>query len=120
MDPDPRRRTNNTGYSPILVTTVVSTPDLLVPSRLPQRPQVDGEVVGRAEGVGVVVAQHPPIPGQGVLVQHPRRRMLPQRPQVVGEAGGRGEGVGVVVTVCPPLAGQRVLVQFPRLPIVAE
>src|SRR3954470_22365487 len=34
-----------------------------------QRAQVDGEPVGRGEGVGVVVAQHPAEPGEGVVLE---------------------------------------------------
>ena len=36
---------------------------------LPQLAQVDGEVIGGDQGVGVVLAQHPALAVQGVLVQ---------------------------------------------------
>ncbi len=39
------------------------------PLVLTQPAQVDGEVVGRAEGVGVVLAQDPAAAGEGVLVE---------------------------------------------------
>jgi len=48
---------------------------------LSQRVQVGGEVAGGDEGVGVVLAQHAAVPGQGVFVQLPRRLVLAQRVQ---------------------------------------
>jgi hypothetical protein len=62
----------------------------------------------------VVVAQDPPLAGQGVLVQLPRPLMLPQRAQVDGAVTDGAKGIGVVVAQDPPLAGQGVLVQLPR------
>ena len=48
---------------------------------LAQRAQVDGEVVGRGEGVGVVVAQDPAAAGEGVLVRgRGPARARPARP----------------------------------------
>ena len=44
--------------------------------------QVAGEVVGRGEGVGVVVAQDPPAAGEGVLVEGAGLLVLAQRVQV--------------------------------------
>ena len=43
-----------------------------------QRGQVAGEVVGRGEGVGVVVAQDPPAAGEGVLVEGAGLLVAPQ------------------------------------------
>lgn len=55
------------------------------------------EVVGRAEGVGVVVAQDPAAAGEGVLVEGTSLLVLAQPGQVDTEVVGRAEGVGVVV-----------------------
>ena len=69
---------------------------LQVPGRsaLTQPTQGDGEVVGRGQGVGVVVAQHPAAPGQGVLVQVRGPLALAQLPRVaarlLAESGCRG------------------------------
>ena len=38
---------------------------------LAETTQVDGEVAGRSQGVGVIVSEDPPTAGQGVLVQVP-------------------------------------------------
>ena len=46
----------------------------------PSRTQVDGEVAGRGQGVGVVLAEHPAAAGQGVLVQLAGRLVLAQLP----------------------------------------
>ena len=50
-----------------------------------QRMQVLGEVGGRGQGVGVVVAQDPAFAGEGVLVQGAGLLVVPQRMQVPGE-----------------------------------
>ena len=39
------------------------------PLMLPQRPQIGGEVAGRGQGVGVVLAEHPTAAGKGILIQ---------------------------------------------------
>src|SRR4026208_2412521 len=44
---------------------------------LPQLAQVDREVARRGQGVGVVISEDPPPPGEGVLVQLPARPHLP-------------------------------------------
>jgi hypothetical protein len=67
--------------------------------------QVGGEIGGRAESVGVVVAQDPAPPDQGVLVQFPRPLFLTQLAQVDSEVVGGGEGCGVVLSQHPPRAG---------------
>ena len=54
-------------------------------------------LLGRAEGVGVVVAEDPAAAGEGVLVEGAGLLVLTQRAQVDGEVVGRAEGVGVVV-----------------------
>jgi hypothetical protein len=56
-----------------------------------------GEVVGRAQDVGVVVAQDPALAGEGVLGELAGALVLAQFPQTDGEGGGREQGVGVVV-----------------------
>ena len=50
---------------------------------LTQPAQVAGEVAGRGEGVGVVVAEDPAAAGQGVLVERAGLLVLTQRPQVM-------------------------------------
>ena len=87
---------------------------------LAQRVQVDGEVVGRGEGVGVVVAQDPAAAGEGVLVEGAGLLVLAQRVQVGGEVVGRAEGVGVVVAQDPAAAGEGVLVEGAGLLVVAQ
>src|SRR4051812_34149962 len=61
-----------------------------------QRLQVGGEVVSRAEGVGVVVAEDGAAAGEGVLVEFAGLLVFAQLAQVGGEVAGRAEGVGVV------------------------
>ena len=68
----------------------------------------------------MVVAEHPPAPGEGVLVQLAGLLVLAQREQVDGEVAGRGEGVGVVVAEHPPAAGEGVLVQVAGLLVLAQ
>ena len=51
----------------------------------PKRLQVDGEVAGRGEGVGVVVAEDPAAAGEGVLVEVAGLLVLAQLTQVGGE-----------------------------------
>jgi len=72
------------------------------------------------EGVGVVFAQHPSPPRQGVLIQIPRRPVLTKRPQVGGEAVRAVEGVGVILAQHPAAAGQGVLIQLQRLAVAAH
>ena len=62
-----------------------------------QRGQLDGEVVGRGEGVGVVFAQDPAAAGEGVLGEGAGLLVFTQRGQPDGEVVGRAEGVGVGV-----------------------
>lgn len=59
--------------------------------------QIVGEVAGGGEGVRVVVAQDAAPPGEGVLVQFPRRPQVTKRAQCQGEVFGGGEGVKVVL-----------------------
>src|ERR1039457_6995959 len=75
-----------------------------------ERMQVGGEVAGGGEGVRVVITQHAAAPGQGVLVQFPRRPWVTQRAQAAGEVAGGGKGVGVVVTQHAAAPGQGVFV----------
>lgn len=71
-------------------------------------------------GVGVVVAEDPAHPGQGVFGQLSGGLVLPQLGQPVGEVVRRGQGVGVVVAEDPPPAGQGVLVQLSGGLVVSE
>ena len=69
---------------------------------LTQRGQLAGEVVGRAEGGGVVVAEDPAAAGEGVLVEGAGLLVLAQRGQARwrgcwpsrGCRGGRRPGPG--------------------------
>ena len=65
-------------------------------------------LLAECERVGVVLAQHAAVPGQGVFVQFPGRLVLAQRVQVEGEVVGGGEGVGVVLAEHAAAAGQGV------------
>ena len=58
------------------------------PLMLAQRPQIASEVVGRAQGDGVVLAEHPTAAGEGILLQLARLLMLAQCTQVESEAAG--------------------------------
>jgi hypothetical protein len=62
-----------------------------------QRAQVDSEVGGGVEGVGVVVAEGAAASVEGVFVQFASLLVLAQLAQVDGEVVGLGEGAGVVV-----------------------
>src|SRR5690242_17845008 len=77
---------------------------------LTQFAQVDREVGGGGQGVGVVVAQHPAAAVEGVLVQIPGSLHLAQRAQVDGQVVGGVQGVGVVVAEDAAAAGQGVVV----------
>jgi predicted carbohydrate-binding protein with CBM5 and CBM33 domain len=59
---------------------------------LTQLGQFDGEVVGRDQGVGVVLAQNPAAAGQGVLVQGAGLLVLTQLGQPDGEVISRVQG----------------------------
>ena len=87
---------------------------------LAQFAQVGGEVVGRGEGVGVVVAQHPAAPGQGVLVECAGLLILAQRAQIGGEVVGRGEGVGMIVAQHPAEAGEGVVLELAGPLVLAQ
>ena len=50
--------------------------------------QVGGEVGQRGQGVGVVVAEHAALAGQGVFIQLAGRLELAQLPQILGEVAG--------------------------------
>jgi hypothetical protein len=63
----------------------------------PSAAQVGCKVVGRDEGVGMVVTQHPAAPGQGVLVECAGPLILAQLAQVNREPAHCGEGIWVVV-----------------------
>src|SRR3954467_1620050 len=64
---------------------------------LAQFAQVGCEVVGRGEGVGMVVAEYPAAPGEGVLVEGAGLLILAELAQVGREPVRRGEGIWVVV-----------------------
>ena len=76
---------------------------------LAQRAQVSGEVVGRAQGVGVVITEHPAVADQGVLAELAGLLVLTQRAQASGEVMGQAQRVGVVITQRPAPADQGVL-----------
>ena len=78
---------------------------------LAERAQVDGQVMGGVQGVGVVVAQHAAATGQGVVVQVAGGLELAERAQVDGQVVGGVQGVGVVVAQDAAAAGQGVVVQ---------
>src|SRR6185437_16072673 len=64
--------------------------------RTAQPTQVDGEVVGRAEGEGVIGAEHPTVGVEGGSVQIVGLLVPAQGGQVEGQAGSRTQGVGVI------------------------
>lgn len=82
--------------------------------------QVTSEVVGRAEGVGVVFAQDPAPAGQGFLVEGAGLLILTQRPQVRGKVAGRFQGVGVVFAQDLATVGQGVHVEGVGLLILTQ
>ena len=55
--------------------------------------QIGSEVPRRGQGAGVVVAEHPAVAGQGVLIQLAGRLILAQVRQIEGEGGRRAQGV---------------------------
>ena len=65
--------------------------------------QVFDEVVGEAQGVRAVVAQHPAAADQDVLVGP---LIVTQRAPVGGEVASRGEGAGVLVVIVALLRGR--------------
>ena len=73
--------------------------------------QVVGEVVGRGEGVGVVLAEDAAVAGEGVFVDDAGLFVLADVAQACGEVVGGGEGVGVVVAEDPAVARSRVSVR---------
>ena len=75
------------------------------------------EVVHRPEGVGMVVAQHPPPGGQGLLVQGAGALKVSDGRKRLREFVHRLEGVGMVGAEHPPTAGQGLLKQRQGLPV---
>ena len=69
---------------------------------LPQLAQVDGEVAGGVQGVGVVVAEDPAAAGEGVLVQVAGFGVAAHVPQRPGQVVSRPPACAVVVA--EPLA----------------
>jgi hypothetical protein len=53
---------------------------------LAQRGQVDGEVVGGGQGVGVIVAEESPAAGEDVLVETARALVVANRAKAVRQA----------------------------------
>ena len=78
--------------------------------QIAQRDQVNGEAVGRAGGVVVVVAQNAPPPHQRVLVQAPGGLRIAKVVRVLGEAVSRSQGVGMIVAESAATPGQGVLI----------
>ena len=60
----------------------------------PQVRQVDGEVVRRGQGVGVVVAEHPAAAGQDVLIQLAGRLIIPSARRSIGEVLAEAKVLG--------------------------
>jgi len=87
---------------------------------LAQRAQVGCKVVGRDEGVGMVVTQHPAAPGDGVLVECAGLLVLAQLAQVGREPAGRGEGVWVVVAQHAAEPGEGVGLEVAGLLVLAQ
>jgi hypothetical protein len=61
---------------------------------LTQIRQSNGKIAGRAQGVGVVVAQDPALAGEGVLGELASPLVLPPLPQDSGEDIGRNQVKG--------------------------
>jgi hypothetical protein len=87
---------------------------------LTQRPQVEGEVAGRAQRVGVVFAQHSATPTHGVLAELASRLVFTQRAQIVGKVMSRTQRVGMVLAQHPAIARQGVLAQYPGPPVITQ
>ena len=79
--------------------------------RFAQHAQVGGQGIRRVQGAGVVFAQDPAAPVQGVLVQLARGLHLAQLAQVGGQGIRRAQGPGVVFAQDPAAPVQGVLVQ---------
>jgi hypothetical protein len=79
---------------------------------LSQRPQVFGEIVGRAQGGGVIFPEEAAAPGHGVFVERSCRLVLAQLVQVYGKVASGDEGAGVVLAQHPAAPGQSVLAQL--------
>ena len=75
--------------------------------------KVLGQVAGRGQGLGVVVAEDTAAPGEGVGVQVPGRLGFSELAQVRSEVAGRDQGPRVVVAVGSAAPGQRIGIQFP-------
>lgn len=77
------------------------------------------EVVSRAQGIGVAVAQLPALAGEGFLAELASPLILPQLPQDGDEDKGREQGVGMVGSRrrrTPPASADRQLAQLQPLP----
>lgn len=68
----------------------------------------------------MVLAQHPTIADQGVLIQVAGSPHLTQLAQVDGEVGGGDKGVEVVISLQAPLPSQGFLVQIARCSVFAH
>jgi hypothetical protein len=73
---------------------------------------MDGEVVGRAESMGVVFTQHAAEAGEGVLAEGSGLAVLAQRGQAGGEVVGRAECVEVILAVHVLEVGEAVTFQM--------
>jgi hypothetical protein len=72
---------------------------------LTQIRQGSGKGMGRAQSVGVVLAQCPAAAGEGVLAELASPLMLAQLSQGSGKAVVRAQGIGVILAQCPVPSG---------------
>src|SRR2546421_69078 len=87
---------------------------------LAQRAQVDGQVAGGGQGVGVVLAQDGAAAVEGVLIQVPGGLYSAEFAQVVSQDGGGGQSVAVVLAQDAAVTVEGVLVQVPGGLYVAQ
>ena len=76
---------------------------------LAQRGQVDGEVVGGGQGVGVVVAEYPAAPRECVLVEAAGVLVVVNGAEDVRQVVRGRQRPGVVVAQDPSAPGERLL-----------
>jgi hypothetical protein len=77
---------------------------------LTQRAQIGGEIVGGVQRGGMVIAQHPAVAAQGVLIEFACLLRLTARAQTGGEIVGQAQGDYMVITQHATVVGQSVLI----------
>jgi hypothetical protein len=77
-------------------------------------------VVGRDEGVGMVVTERSAAPGKGVLVQRSGLPVLAQLTQIGGEPTRRDESFRVVGAEYPTVAGEDVVLKMASLLMLSQ